>query len=88
MPIYEYECKTCGIIFEHTGSISAPPLTARPDCVQGSCSLRKLISRCAVIGGGTIAAAKLEASMAASANAIESARPAPAHSCTFHCNHK
>ena len=32
MPIYVYECETCGTRFERRQSMSAAPLTACPEC--------------------------------------------------------
>jgi putative FmdB family regulatory protein len=44
MPTYEYECKSCGKIFEAFQSMSDPPLESCPSCGK---SVRRLI------GGGT-----------------------------------
>ncbi|MDD5674685.1 MAG: zinc ribbon domain-containing protein [Chitinivibrionales bacterium] len=43
MPTYEYECDTCGQVFEEYQSITAPPLTK---CVKPGCpgAVRRLIS--------------------------------------------
>ncbi len=32
MPLYEYQCKDCGIRFERTQSFSDAPLTRCPEC--------------------------------------------------------
>ncbi|MDR1315121.1 MAG: zinc ribbon domain-containing protein [Deltaproteobacteria bacterium] len=42
MPIYEYECASCGKITEAAQRMSDPPLTVCPEC-QGE--LRKIMSR-------------------------------------------
>ena len=42
MPIYEYECKECGHIFDALQKMSDDALTDCPDC--GNPSLRKLLS--------------------------------------------
>ncbi len=41
MPIYEYECTSCGKVTEALQKFSDPPLTTCPSCGG---SLRKLIS--------------------------------------------
>jgi putative FmdB family regulatory protein len=43
MPTYEYECDTCGLVFEEFQSITAPPLTK---CKKEGCpgAVRRLIS--------------------------------------------
>ena len=50
MPIYEYECKKCGV-FDHEHPISAPPLARCPRCRS---KVTKLISATAfhLKGGG------------------------------------
>lgn len=42
MPLYEYQCDTCGARFELIRKFSDPPLTACPTCGAGG--VRKLIS--------------------------------------------
>lgn len=42
MPIYEYECQSCGETLEKLQKMSAPPLTDCPKC--GKASLSKLVS--------------------------------------------
>ncbi|MDR1035242.1 MAG: zinc ribbon domain-containing protein [Deltaproteobacteria bacterium] len=42
MPIYEYECSSCGKITEATQRMSDPPLTECPEC-HGE--LHKIVSR-------------------------------------------
>ena len=41
MPIYEYKCKTCGVIVEEFQKIGDPPLKTCPKC---SGPLKKLFS--------------------------------------------
>ncbi len=47
MPTYEYECKSCGYLFEHSQSMSDKPLQKCPKCKKG---LRRIIGS----GGGLI----------------------------------
>ena len=42
MPIYEYQCKECGHVFDALQKMSDAPLTVCPDC--GEPGLRKLLS--------------------------------------------
>ena len=42
MPIYEYECKNCGHVFDVLQKMSDDPLTECPEC--GQPDLRKLLS--------------------------------------------
>lgn len=42
MPIYEYECKKCGAVFEEFQSFSDPPVTKCRICKKGK--VEKLIS--------------------------------------------
>lgn len=42
MPIYEYECKKCGLIFEHSQKISEPNLT---QCKECDGEVQKIISQ-------------------------------------------
>ncbi|MEJ2138089.1 MAG: zinc ribbon domain-containing protein [Gammaproteobacteria bacterium] len=42
MPIYEYECRECGHVFDALQKMSDAPLTDCPDC--GQPKLRKLLS--------------------------------------------
>ena len=42
MPIYEYECRDCGHVFDALQKMSEDPLTDCPDC--GKPELRKLLS--------------------------------------------
>ncbi len=50
MPIYEYECGTCGRVHEMLQKVSDKPLTKCPDC---SGMLHKRISQCAFHLKGT-----------------------------------
>jgi len=51
MPLYEYQCEDCGVVFEARQKFTDPPLTA---CGQCGGSVQKLISRTAfsLKGGG------------------------------------
>ena len=42
MPIYEYECQSCGHLLDALQKISDPPLTHCPSC--GEAGLKKLVS--------------------------------------------
>ena len=42
MPIYEYECRQCGHVFDALQKMSDDPLSDCPDC--GKSELRKLLS--------------------------------------------
>jgi len=42
MPMYEYECSACGLVFEVRQKFSEPPLTSCRDCGG---PVKKLISR-------------------------------------------
>ncbi len=42
MPTYEYECKSCGYVFEKFQSITAPPCKVCPKCGGG---VRRLIGK-------------------------------------------
>lgn len=42
MPIYEYECQSCGQVLDALQKISDPPLTHCPSCGEGG--LKKLVS--------------------------------------------
>ena len=52
MPIYEYQCGSCGHVFETLQRISEDPLTDCPEC--GKPDLKKLVSASAfrLKGGG------------------------------------
>jgi putative FmdB family regulatory protein len=50
MPIYEYECLTCGVTFEKRQSFSDP---AKADCPNGHPETRRLISSPAIVFKGT-----------------------------------
>ena len=52
MPIYEYKCDACGIIFDTLQKISESPLVECPEC--GKPALKKLVSSPAfrLKGGG------------------------------------
>lgn len=52
MPIYEYECKSCGAVFEVIQSVSAPDPGQCQVCQKGP--VQKLISRSGFVlkGGG------------------------------------
>lgn len=45
MPIYEYQCESCGHALEKLQRMSDDPLTDCPDC--GEASLRRLVSAAA-----------------------------------------
>lgn len=51
MPMYEYQCKACGLVFEARQKFSDAPLTACRECGG---AVEKLISRAgfALNGGG------------------------------------
>jgi len=51
MPLYEYECESCGIVFEARQKFSDAPLE---DCRECGAKVHKLISRAgfALKGGG------------------------------------
>jgi putative FmdB family regulatory protein len=42
MPIYEYECTSCGLTLEKLQKLNEPPLSQCPECHETS--LQKLIS--------------------------------------------
>jgi putative FmdB family regulatory protein len=52
MPIYEFECRKCGHVFDVMQSFSAPPPTT---CAKGGCrgKVRKVLSPPAVIFKGS-----------------------------------
>jgi putative FmdB family regulatory protein len=55
MPIYEYHCATCGVIFEKRQSFSDPPVSKYVDCPhkhQG-CNIRRLVSTPAIVFKGS-----------------------------------
>lgn len=41
MPIYEYECEKCGLVFEQRAKMADP----NPECPKDGHATRKLISR-------------------------------------------
>jgi len=51
MPVYEYQCKACGLVFEAMQKFSDAPLTTCKSCGE---AVEKLISRTgfALKGGG------------------------------------
>ena len=51
MPMYEYQCKECGLVFEARQKFSDPPLT---ECRECNGEVAKLISQAgfALKGGG------------------------------------
>ena len=51
MPVYEYQCESCGIVFEAIQKFSDAPLTQWKSCCSG---VKKLISQSgfALKGGG------------------------------------
>jgi putative FmdB family regulatory protein len=55
MPIYEYDCSTCGVIFEKRQSFSDPPLSAYADCPNNhrGCNIRRLVSTPAIVFKGS-----------------------------------
>ena len=50
MPVYEYECTSCGKHTEAMQKFSDPPLAECPDC---GCGLRKLISNTSFVLKGS-----------------------------------
>ena len=50
MPIYEYECMTCGTTFEKRQSFSEPPGS---DCPNGHGDTRRLLSAPAIVFKGS-----------------------------------
>lgn len=50
MPIYEYECLTCGTTFEKRQSFSEEP---KADCPQGHSNTRRLIAAPAIVFKGS-----------------------------------
>jgi len=50
MPIYEYECLTCGTTFEKRQSFSEPPVA---DCPNGHPDTRRLLSAPAIVFKGS-----------------------------------
>ncbi len=50
MPIYEYECLTCGITFEKRQSFSDEP---KADCPNGHANTRRLIAAPAIVFKGS-----------------------------------
>lgn len=50
MPIYEYECLTCGTTFEKRQSFSEP---AKADCPNGHAETRRLLSTPAIVFKGS-----------------------------------
>ena len=49
MPIYEYECKACGHVFDVLQKMSDSPLTDCPDCNEPA--LKKLLEANGPTGG-------------------------------------
>jgi putative FmdB family regulatory protein len=49
MPIYEYRCQACGMLFDQLRPMSASDSATCPNC--GSPEARRLVSRVAAIGG-------------------------------------
>ena len=53
MPIYEYECTSCGLTLEKLQKLNEPPLSQCPECHETS--LQKLISAAGFrLGSGAI----------------------------------
>jgi len=50
MPIYEYQCKECGVRFERLQSMSAAPVTVCPECYG---RVRRVISPVGIIFKGS-----------------------------------
>lgn len=50
MPIYEYECLTCGVIFEKRQSFSDIP---KADCPNGHSETRRLLAAPAIVFKGS-----------------------------------
>ena len=55
MPIYEYDCSTCGVIFEQRQSFSDPPLAVYASCPNNhrGCNIRRLVSTPAIVFKGS-----------------------------------
>ena len=49
MPIYEYRCDACGMLFDQLRPMSASDTATCPGC--GSADARRLVSRVASVGG-------------------------------------
>ncbi len=49
MPIYEYRCETCGMLFDQLRPMTASDTATCPAC--GSAEARRLLSRVAAAGG-------------------------------------
>ncbi|MHC4829690.1 MAG: FmdB family zinc ribbon protein [Planctomycetota bacterium] len=78
MPIYEYECRKCGV-FEHRQSISDDPLKRCPEC---RCAVQKLLSASAfhLKGGGWYADGYDKKGGDSSADSLSSASGSPGSS--------
>jgi putative FmdB family regulatory protein len=50
MPIYEYECTECGVLFDMRQSVGAPP---PPTCPAGHRAVRRRLSAPAIIFKGS-----------------------------------
>lgn len=50
MPIYEYECQTCGTVFEKRQSFSEKP---KADCPNGHQDTRRLLAAPAIVFKGS-----------------------------------
>ena len=44
MPTYDYICTQCGERFEHFQSMTSAALTQKPNCEQGKCIVRRIVS--------------------------------------------
>ncbi|ORC24494.1 MULTISPECIES: FmdB family zinc ribbon protein [Rothia] len=51
MPVYVYQCKNCGYVFEQRQSLSEEALTTCPQCSQGT--LRKKFGQVGVVFKGS-----------------------------------
>lgn len=80
MPIYAYECATCGKRFEVSAKMSDPAPRRGEDCISDRCQLTKLMSPVAIGSAGI-------KERGAQTPSAESAPPKPAHSCGFGCKH-
>ena len=80
MPIYAYECATCGKRFEISARMSDPAPVRGEDCTSDKCQLTKMMSSVAIgsAGGKTPGSSQQE---------VGSQPAKPAHSCGFGCKH-
>ncbi|HEX9921371.1 MAG TPA: FmdB family zinc ribbon protein [Anaerolineae bacterium] len=55
MPIYEYGCSTCGVVFEKRQSFTDPPVEVYANCPnnQVGCQISRLLSTPAIVFKGS-----------------------------------